>query len=144
MILTCYSTVFFSALAHAIIRRAVITALIRGGGGGGGGVNIIVDFGQLFTLTFGTSLQILEIRCEVQKFISEFASQFVNKDCDWPLNSTKPIKFLVYKPTCEYLKRTFVLRNEFPNSQRSSKCYSGKLFEIDNNMLVFFPPLSKP
>ena len=52
--------------------------------------------------TFRTSLRRSEGRCEVQKFISEFASQFVNKGCDWPLNSKKPIKCLVYKPACEF------------------------------------------
>ena len=56
--------------------------------------------------------------CEVQKFISEFASQFVNKDCDWPLNSMKPIKFLIHKPACEF-------RNELLNfSQQTCELHN--------------------
>ena len=49
----------------------------------------------IFTVLFQTSLRSSEARCEVQKFISEFASGFVNKGLDWPLNSKKPIKCLV-------------------------------------------------
>ena len=50
-----------------------------------------------FVAKFGNSL-----RSSKLKFISEFTSRFVNKGCDWSLNSTKPIRCLVYKPACEF------------------------------------------
>ena len=37
----------------------------------------------------------LQFRCEVQKCLSEFASQLENKGRVWHLNSTKPIKCFV-------------------------------------------------
>ena len=81
-------------------------------------------------MIFRTSLRSSEVRCEVQKFISKFTSQFVNKGCDWLLNSMKPIKCLVYKRIVK-----FEFRNELLNfatnsrtSQRSSKSYSEKEF----------------
>ena len=74
-----------------------------------------------------------EIRCEVQKFISEFASRFVNKGSDWPLNLAKPIKCLVYKPAWEFWNELSNFATNFRTSERSSECYSEKLSEIDNN-----------
>ena len=62
----------------------------------------IVDFRSLFTVIFRISLRSSYVCCKVPKFISEFASRFVNKGCDWPLNSKKPIKCLVYKTACEF------------------------------------------
>ena len=74
-----------------------------------------------------------EVRCEVQKFISEFGSQFVNRDCDWPLNSMKPIKFLIHKPACEFRNELLNFATNLQTSQRTSECCSEKLAEIDNN-----------
>ena len=80
---------------------------------------------------FRTSLWSSEVRCEVQKFISEFTSQFVNKGCDWLLNSMKPIKCLVYKPACEFWNELLNFATNFRTSQRSSESYNEKLPEID-------------
>ena len=86
---------------------------------------------------FRTLLWSSEVRCEVQKFISEFTSQFVNKGCDWLLNSMKPIKCLVYKPTCEFWNELLNFATNFRTSQRSSESYNEKLPEIDCNNLVW-------
>ena len=82
---------------------------------------------------FRTSLWSSEVRCEVQKFISEFTSQFVNKGCDWLLNSMKPIKCLVYKPACEFWNELLNFATNFRTSQQSSESYNEKLPEIDCN-----------
>ena len=84
---------------------------------------------------FRTSLWSSEVRCEVQKFISEFTSQFVNKGCDWLLNSMKPIKCLVYKPACEFWNELLNFATNFRTSQRSSESYNEKLPEIDCNCI---------
>ena len=87
----------------------------------------VMDWCQTITVDLRIfSLSHSEFRCEVHKFISEFASRFVNKDCDWPLNSTNShvwfnVKSLDYmwkskwsKFTCEFL---FTCENSLlPNS----------------------------
>ena len=80
---------------------------------------------------FRTSWRSSEVRCEVQKFVSEFTSQFVNKGCDWLLNTMKPIKCLVYKPACEFWNELLNFATNSRTSQRSSEYYSEKLSEID-------------
>ena len=79
-----------------------------------------------------SSLGISQVHCEVQKFISEFASQFVNKDCDWPFNSMKPIKFLIHNPVCEFRNELLNFATNLRTSQRTSECSCEKLAEIDN------------
>ena len=89
-----------------------------------------------FQLTFQCNIPKLvgnsQVRCEVQKFISEFGSQFVNKDCDWPFNSMKPIKFLIHKPACKFRNELLNFATNLRTSQRTSECCSEKLAEIDN------------
>ena len=82
---------------------------------------------------FATVHSTSELRCEVQKFISEFTSRFVTKGCDWLPNSMKPIKCLVYKPACEFRNELLNFGTNFRTSQRSSEYYSEKLSEIDCN-----------
>ena len=79
-----------------------------------------------FAAKFGNSLR-------SSKFISVFTSRFVNKGCNWSLNSTKPIKYLVYKPACEFWNELLNFATNFRTSQRSSEYYSEKLSEIDSN-----------
>ena len=79
-----------------------------------------------FVVKFGSSLRSSKV-----SFRSEFTSQFVNKGCDWLLNSMKPIKCLVYKPACEFWNELLNFATNFRTSQRSSESYNEKLPEID-------------
>ena len=54
------------------------------------------------SLIFRTSLRSSEIRCEVQKFISEFASRFVIKNLVGFVVVLGLITTFVYKPACEF------------------------------------------
>ena len=36
----------------------------------------------------------------ISKLNAQNKDKYGNKGCDWPLNSKKPFKCLVYKPTC--------------------------------------------
>ena len=86
-----------------------------------------------------------EVRCEVQKFISEFTSQFVNKGCDWLRSSMKPIKCLVYKPACEFCNELLnfaLFATNFGTSQRTSEYFSEKLSENDCKELCIFIQIS--
>ena len=48
--------------------------------------------------------------------------------CDWSLNSTKPIRCLVYKPACEFSKWTFeLISNQFQNIAKNLESYTKKV-----------------
>ena len=53
---------------------------------------------------------------------------------DWPPNSTKPIKCLIYKPACIFWNEQLNFATNFRTSQRSSKYCREKLSEIDCNV----------
>ena len=83
-------------------------------------------------IIFRISLRSSYVRCKVPKFISEFASRFVNKGYDWPLESKNPIKCLVYKLACEFWNELLDFITNFQTSQRNSEYYIEKLAEIDD------------
>ena len=82
----------------------ILSILIGGGGGEGLTPSSVREWRmvarvllQLQSISANFSLQYSALLCEVQKFISELLCSFVNKGCDWPLNSKRQIKCLFYK-----------------------------------------------
>ena len=64
------------------------------------GFNLLtVDFTQLF-LKYCVLRS--ELCCEVQKFILNFTSRFVNNALDWLIFVQGPIRGFVYKLACEF------------------------------------------
>ena len=93
---------------------------------------ITVHFRSLFIVILRASSKSSEIRCEVQKFISGFASRFVNYAFDWLVRVSGPITAFVYKLACEFWKFNELLNfaTNFRTLRRSSEYYSENWPEI--------------